>query len=140
MERRRFIRQGLHACAALAAIPALASLEGCASAKGLTATVADGAVRIPASALADKRFVTVNAKGHPDPLLVVKEADGSYRAVVLNCPHKGGPVSEKGGELVCGWHDSRFTLDGKVTEGPSKKDLQTYPVEQEGDQLRIALG
>ena len=47
-------------------------------------------------------------------------------------------MSEKGGELVCGWHDSRHP-DGKGRRKASGKGpAGPVGVEQEGDQLRIA--
>ncbi|MEO8588172.1 MAG: Rieske 2Fe-2S domain-containing protein [Flavobacteriales bacterium] len=105
MDRRNFLRNACQACAALALVPAIASLESCATAKG---AMADGMLTVPLRSLKDATTV-VKAKGLADNLLLVKRADGSYTALVLNCPHKHGPVKEKGEQLVCEWHGAVST-------------------------------
>ena len=140
MDRRRFLRTACQTCAALAVLPAITSLESCATAKGARYTVQDGALRIPVSGLAPGVNI-VRAKGLADKLLIDQRADGTYVALVLNCPHKNGPVNFTDGEgLKCGWHGSTFDRDGKVTKGPSKQDLKSYPATVEGDMLRVNVG
>jgi nitrite reductase/ring-hydroxylating ferredoxin subunit len=139
MDRRRFLRTACQTCAALAVFPAISSLESCATAKGARYTVQDGALRIPVSGLAPGVNI-VRAKGLADKLLIDQRADGTYVALVLNCPHKNGPVNLTDGEgLKCGWHGSTFDRDGKVTKGPSKQDLKRYPASLEGDQLVVMV-
>jgi nitrite reductase/ring-hydroxylating ferredoxin subunit len=137
MDRRRFLRTACQTCAAWAVLPAITSLESCATAKGARYTVQDGALRIPVSGLAPGVNI-VRAKGLADKLLIDQRADGTYVALVLSCPHKNGPVNFTDGEgLKCGWHGSTFDRDGKVTKGPSKQDLKRYPASVEGDQLVV---
>jgi nitrite reductase/ring-hydroxylating ferredoxin subunit len=59
--------------------------------------------------------------------MVVQRPDGTYTALALNCPHKNGPVKNKGGVLTCDWHGSTFDREGQVTKGPSKAGLKRYP-------------
>lgn len=137
MDRRRFLRSACQACGALALIPVVSTLESCASAKGAGYAVADGALRIPVSGLTPGVNI-LRAKGLADKLLINRREDGTYTALVLNCPHKNGPVNFTDGEgLKCGWHGSTFDRDGKVTRGPSKQDLKHYPASVEGDQLVV---
>jgi nitrite reductase/ring-hydroxylating ferredoxin subunit/uncharacterized membrane protein len=54
------------------------------------------------------------------------------------CTHRYGPLSEGAvydHQVECPWHRSCFDVrTGKVTEGPAKVDLKTFPVEiREGD-------
>jgi nitrite reductase/ring-hydroxylating ferredoxin subunit len=135
MDRRNFLLNACQACAALALVPAIASLEGCATAKG---TVADGMLTVPLGSLKGDTTL-VKTKGLADNLLLVKRADGSYTALVLNCPHKHGPVKEEGAQLVCEWHGSRFDLEGKVLNGPAKADLKHYPVEVTGEVVKVMM-
>jgi nitrite reductase/ring-hydroxylating ferredoxin subunit len=140
MDRRHFLRSACQACAALALVPAAATLESCSSSKGLALAVKDGVLEVPVSALDPSGRTTVKAKGVSEKLMVVRRDDGTYTALTLNCPHKNGPVTYKDGEgLKCGWHGSRFDLEGKVQNGPSKQDLKRFPAEVKGDQLRILL-
>ena len=137
MDRRRFLRTACQTCAALAVLPAITSLESCATAKGARYTVQDGALRIPVSGLAPGVNI-VRAKGLADKLLIDQRADGTHVALVLSCSHKNGPVNLTDGEgLKCGWHGSTFDRDGKVAKGPSKQDLKRYPASVEGDQLVV---
>jgi len=120
----------------MALVPTIASLESCASVRG---TLADGALTVPLSALKDNTTV-VKAKGMDNKLLLVKRTEGSYSALVLNCPHKNGPVKEDGEQLVCDRHGSRFDLEGAVLEGPSKAGLKKYPVEVAGEFVKVVMG
>lgn len=140
MDRRNFLRSACQACAALALVPAVASLESCSSSKAITTTAKDGMLEVPMSALDASGRTTVKAKGLPEKLMVLRRDDGTYTTLALNCPHKNGPVDFKDGEgLKCGWHGSRFDLEGKVQNGPAKQDLKRYTTEISGDRLRILL-
>jgi nitrite reductase/ring-hydroxylating ferredoxin subunit len=140
MDRRHFLRSACQACAALAVLPAVSTLESCASAKGARYAVADGALRIPVSGLTPGVNI-VRAKGLADKLLISKREDGTYTALLLNCPHKNGPVNFTDGEgLKCGWHGSTFDLEGQVTKGPSKSGLKRFPAAVEGADLVVRVG
>lgn len=138
MDRRRFLRTSCQACAALTLAPLAATLEGCASTSKLA--VADGVLAMPMDHLRKDGSAIVKADGLANKLMITKHADGSYTAVELICPHKNGPLKEKGGQLVCDWHGSTFELDGKLLKGPSKTGLKSYPVEAEGAMLRVRVG
>ena len=134
MQRRDFLRSACQACAALALVPlAAGSLESCAS--GLAVT--DGLLRVPKSSMGKDGTSVIKAKGAPHPVMVVQRPDGTYTALALNCPHKNGPVKNKGGVLTCDWHGSTFDREGQVTKGPSKAGLKRYPVEAVGEELMV---
>jgi len=46
------------------------------------------------------------------------------RGLSLKCPHAGCDVEEVDGEFVCPCHGSRFSLKGKLLEGPAESDLE----------------
>jgi nitrite reductase/ring-hydroxylating ferredoxin subunit len=138
MDSRTFLRSACQACAALAVVPAVATLESCSASKSLAVT--DGVVSIPLSELNKSGTTMVKAQGLGAKLMVVRRDDGTYTALLLNCPHKNGPVKEKAGVLTCDWHGSTFDQNGKVTKGPSKQDLKSYPATVDGDQLRVNVG
>lgn len=141
MQRRDFLLTGCKACGLLLALPAIGSLEGCASTKTLSLEPAAGSstIDVPLSAFAEKNVVPVHTSKLADELLVVKLPSGEYRALLKKCTHKGGPLSLEGDGLKCGWHDSRFDLEGKPVSGPAKAALKSYPVAVEGDVLKIDL-
>ncbi|MBL7963994.1 MAG: Rieske (2Fe-2S) protein [Flavobacteriales bacterium] len=139
MDRRDFLDRSGQLCAAMLAIPALAGMGGCAAARPATAfTEADGRVQLPGSMLAQGPVV-LRPKGLDDPLWIGRDADGAPVALVLRCPHKGGPVKEQGGVLTCAWHGSTFNAQGAVTKGPSKEGLRRLPARMEGEQVVVDL-
>lgn len=140
MERRDFLLNSCRACLGLMAVPALASLESCSSSKAMSGmSESNGVISLPLADIADKPGVTLHPKSIADPLMVVKNADGSYTALVLKCPHKGGPLSVVGDQLECDWHHSTFDMHGNVTKGPAKSALTSYPVTLNGDKLEIKV-
>src|SRR6188474_106088 len=63
-----------------------------------------------------------------EPVLLVRERDGSVFALRDICPHRGMPLSEgrfDGREIECCYHGWRFTADGHCTAIPSLVDGQT---------------
>jgi nitrite reductase/ring-hydroxylating ferredoxin subunit len=140
MDRRDFLRSACQACAALAAAPVISTLEGCTAPKAARHAVRDGILRIPLGDLAPGLNI-IRARGLPDKLLIDRRPDGTHVVLVLNCPHRNGPVNFNNGEgLKCGWHGSTFDRDGKVTKGPSRSGLKRYPAAVEGGFLRMDVG
>ncbi|MFZ1688671.1 MAG: Rieske (2Fe-2S) protein [Flavobacteriales bacterium] len=142
MDRRKFILDSCRACAALAAIPAIATLEGCGGAKALMLEPPEGSntLDVPTSNFAKSSYVVVKTKKVGDDLLVAKQPDGSYKALVKRCTHKGGPLSVDGSDLKCSWHGSRFSMSGAVVNGPAAAPLKTYPATLEGEVVKVDLG
>jgi nitrite reductase/ring-hydroxylating ferredoxin subunit len=139
MHRREFLLDGCKACAALLALPALTSLEGCASSRSIAFTEEGSLIAIPVSAFADRTTAVLRPKSLMDPVLVVKGSSGNYRAFQMKCTHKGQPVALAGEAIVCDAHGSRFDLEGRVTKGPAKAGLKEYPVTTEDGVLRVDL-
>ena len=44
--------------------------------------------------------------------------------ISLVCTHRGCKVEDKGDKYVCPCHGAEFDLEGRVTKGPAKKDLE----------------
>lgn len=137
MDRRDFIRSAGRTCAALALLPAAATLESCAGGKSLP--MVNNAVLVPKTMLDANGTAVVKAKGVSGKLMVSRRADGSYSALSLSCPHMGGPVSGKDGALKCPWHGSTFDMEGQLTKGPAKTGLKKYTVEEAGEELRVLV-
>lgn len=142
MDRRKFILDSCRACAALAAVPAIASLESCGGAKAVSYEPAAGSrtIDIPLSQFGGAAFTVIKSKAVGDDLIIAKQPDGSYKALVKRCTHKGGPVNVDGTDLKCSWHGSRFSMSGTVVTGPASTPLKTYPARLEGDVVKVDLG
>lgn len=62
---------------------------------------------------------------------IYKDEAGALHALSPYCTHMGCQLSWNGAEKSwdCGCHGSRFTIDGKVIQGPAVKDLETKPID-----------
>jgi 3-phenylpropionate/trans-cinnamate dioxygenase ferredoxin subunit len=71
------------------------------------------------------------------------QVDGKYYALDNVCTHRGGPLAEghvQGMEVECPWHGAHFNLaTGQVTRPPAARDVATYPVRQQGDDIEIEI-
>ncbi len=78
-----------------------------------------------------------------DRRIALCNVDGQFFAIDDLCTHDGGPLGQ--GELQddvieCPRHGARFNVrTGKVLALPAVKALNTYPVEVEGSEIRVAL-
>ena len=70
-----------------------------------------------------------------DKIIVVRTGEATLSACSAVCTHKGCTVDYDAGakQLACPCHGARFDLDGKVVQGPAKRNLKAY-------NARIALG
>lgn len=75
--------------------------------------------------------------------IVVARTEAGYVAFDDRCPHRGGSLA--GGSMMCGtvqcpWHGSQFDVQGgEVRAGPAEQGIATYPVEADGDRIRLVL-
>ncbi len=62
-------------------------------------------------------------------IVVAQTAAGVFTAVSAVCPHRGAAIKydKDTTQFFCPLHNSRFSLDGKVTKGPAKTDLTSLP-------------
>jgi uncharacterized membrane protein/nitrite reductase/ring-hydroxylating ferredoxin subunit len=76
--------------------------------------------------------------------IVLARTEEGYVAFDDRCTHRGGSLA--GGVMICGtvqclWHGSQFDVrSGQVKTGPAKQAIQTYPVKEEGDEIKVVLG
>jgi nitrite reductase/ring-hydroxylating ferredoxin subunit/uncharacterized membrane protein len=78
-----------------------------------------------------------------DKRIVLARTEHGYVAFDDRCPHRGGSLA--GGSMMCGtvqcpWHGSQFDVrTGAVKAGPTDGGIETYGVEQRGDDVMIVL-
>jgi uncharacterized membrane protein/nitrite reductase/ring-hydroxylating ferredoxin subunit len=76
-------------------------------------------------------------------VITIAKVDGQLYAFQEFCTHRYGPLSEgalNGVEIQCPWHRSCFDIrTGKVTQGPAKVDLKTYPVKMIGAKISVGV-
>ena len=65
-----------------------------------------------------------------EPLLLVRDADGTARCLSNVCTHRGNLLVDAPGkprQLVCGYHGRRFTLDGRFASMPEFEQVEGFP-------------
>jgi len=140
ISRKDFLRDSCRGLCALAVATTAASwLAGCAVAKSsvYTASITDKKVAVPLSLFSEQRTQVVEVPGWKYNLLVVKEKDDTFKALLMKCTHQGFKLTADKGGLHCNLHGSSFDLEGRVTNGPAAQPLATFPVLQQKDQLLI---
>jgi toluene monooxygenase system ferredoxin subunit len=79
-----------------------------------------------------------------EPVLLVHLTGGALRAYQGNCPHQqlsldDGEWDPDEGQLVCSGHHWRFDLVEGVGINPAGCRLYAYPVELDGDVVRVGV-
>ena len=95
-----------------------------AAAKGVVRKSGDDlVVKLSENASLDKVGGSVKVN---DELMLIKKSETEFLAIRTICMHKGCDVDLEGNKFICPCHGSEYTLEGKVTQGPSKADLKTF--------------
>src|SRR4030095_1254182 len=74
-----------------------------------------------------------------DEIMLIRKSETEFLAVKTICTHKGCDVDLEGSKFVCPCHGSEYTLEGKVTQGPSKSDLKTYETSYDADKNTVTV-
>ena len=73
------------------------------------------------------------------PGILIRTADGQYRALSAVCTHLGCTVQYKNSDHViwCACHNGRYDLDGRNVSGPPPRPLERYVVHVEGGDVIV---
>lgn len=76
---------------------------------------------------------------HKKPIIVIRISDTEVAAFSSRCPHLGCelPLPDEG-VITCPCHGSTFDESGRVTHGPSKKDLYRFIASVDGNTITIS--
>lgn len=143
MNRKEFIVKSCTACFSATAFSTI--LSSCAATKFANGKLTKDGILMDA-----KEFV-LNEKGKYRlyviirndtllfPICVYRFSDNDYSAIWMQCAHQGAELNVAGDYLQCPAHGSEYDNRGKVTNGPADRDLRTFPVTIENNQLFIDL-
>ena len=94
---------------------------------------------IPIASIPPEGAVPVDFFGRP--ALAYRVGD-EVRATLAICPHVGGPLEWKDGELVCAWHGQRHdAATGRCLRGPAPtQHAMTLPTRVEDGVLHYVWG
>jgi nitrite reductase/ring-hydroxylating ferredoxin subunit len=131
-DRRAFLRDGLMAVAALAAVGVTPDRL---SALGLRRAVGrlDGdLLRYPIPTTDGATIDTANK-------VILVRYQGVIHAFDRECPHRGTAVEWQGdrGRFYCPKHKSTFQPEGTLIQGKAERNLDRYPVRIEGAEIVV---
>ena len=143
MNRKEFIVKSCAACIGATALSTI--LSSCAATKFVNSKLFKDFILMN-----EKEFV-LNEKGKYRlyvvvrndsllfPICVYRFSDNDYSAIWMQCAHQGAELNVAGDYLQCPAHGSEYDNRGKMTNGPADKDLRTFPVTIDNNQLFIDL-
>jgi 3-phenylpropionate/trans-cinnamate dioxygenase ferredoxin component len=86
--------------------------------------------------------ITVHQVG--DVRIALCNVNGRFYAIDDVCTHDGGPLDqgELQGQLVeCPRHGAKFDVtDGRAVVLPAVRPVKTYPVQVDGDEVKVEVG
>ncbi|MGK2862189.1 MAG: ubiquinol-cytochrome c reductase iron-sulfur subunit [Chitinophagaceae bacterium] len=144
MDRRKFIKSSCTACLSVSAVAVI--LSSCkttryASGKLITDGLLVNTEEFKLSGAGDKyrSFIIIRNDSLQYPLCVYRFSDTEYTALWMRCTHQGTELQASGDFLQCPAHGSEFNNKGKITNGPADKDLRSFPVTVNKNELFIDL-
>ncbi|MGH9812469.1 MAG: ubiquinol-cytochrome c reductase iron-sulfur subunit [Candidatus Acidiferrales bacterium] len=74
------------------------------------------------------------------PGLLVRSADGAYRAFSATCTHLDCTVQYRNREtdIWCACHNGVYDLQGRNVSGPPPRPLEAYDVHERGEEIVVA--
>lgn len=80
-------------------------------------------------------------EGVASPVLVIRNPQDANTLIAVNpaCPHAGCSVIWRADQanFVCPCHNSRFAVDGSVTQGPATTPLTVYEARINGEEVFV---
>lgn len=145
MERRKFIKSCCYSAAGIAFTTSL--LQSCGSIYYASSTrekqkvtVAKSEfIQVKKSKQVPRKFVLLAVDGIGFPICLYKTTKNDYTASLLKCTHNGCELNVGGGIYTCPCHGSEFSTTGKVLEGPADRDLKTFKIDTDHENIYIYL-
>lgn len=86
-----------------------------------------------------RNYVVSKVEGINYPIIIYKNLNDSYTALLLRCSHQGAELTVNGDVLTCSAHGSEFGKNGDVIQGPAEKQLTAFKVQTDVQNIYIQL-
>ena len=141
MERRHFIKQSCTVCMGLmAGVSVITLMDACATGKIVKSEAVNNQISVNVSEFKpEQSFVLVRASTLNFDILLHKDSDTSYTALLMQCTHYDNPVFANNKEIFCPSHGSKFDFSGKVLKEPATQNLKTYKTELNNSVITINI-
>lgn len=143
MNRRKFLTDTCGACLAMAGLST--TFSSCNATSYFAGTLGKDGITIDKDAFRAKgktayhSYIIVRNEALQYPIYLYRFGEDNYTALWMRCTHQGTELQASGSYLQCPAHGSEFNNHGRVTNGPADKDLRTFPVIIDNNQLFIDL-
>lgn len=145
MNRKEFLKTCGFACLGAGSLSVI--LQGCAGSKIITAQLVGEYIVVPIAEFelvkknekTMRKYLVVQNSKLKYPVCLYRNSDTDYTALLMQCTHQNNELTAYGDKLHCSAHGSEFDKNGKMTNGPAEKNLRSFPVIVEADQLKISL-
>ena len=126
-ERREFLDVAVTGAAAAVGIAAAYPAPKLLEPAGESSPTDVGAGKVGALARGAPKTVLLGQR----PVLVLRGADGAFRAFLAICPHLSCVVrfASESGLIECACHGGRFSTEGRNIAGPPPRPLEAMRVE-----------
>lgn len=86
-----------------------------------------------------RNYVVSKVEGINYPIIIYKNLNDTYTALLLRCSHQGAELTVNGDVLTCSAHGSEFGKNGDVIQGPAEQQLTTFKVQTDVQNIYIQL-
>ena len=86
-----------------------------------------------------RKYVIAKSDNLDFPIVVYRNSETSYTALLLRCTHQGIELNVNGDLITCSAHGSEFSKDGEVFTGPAEQKLKSFPVTVDEKNIYINL-
>lgn len=146
MNRKDFIKNIGYTCIGGSAIVGL--LHSCASSNYFAKNVLTNNLisikkteflKVEKNKTIQRKYVLVQTTVFDFPVCIYKLNEQNYTALLLKCTHKGCELKPHGDYLSCPCHGSEFSNTGAVQNPPAEKNLKTFHVKTDNDNIYVQL-
>lgn len=139
--RRDFIKQSCSVCFGLVGLGLLSTQAvGCSPLPIYKAQGDRNNITVPLASFTEKNnMVIVRHFDMEFDILLVKQKDETYNAMLMQCTHHPNPLTASSDGLFCAAHGSRYNLNGEVTQEPALTPLKKYKTEINNSSIIIYL-
>lgn len=136
MNRKKFIFLSMKSCAAAAVCGCIA---GCSEENPFTPETLAVDFTLDLSDPSNSYLANDGGSLYRNGVIIGKINNQNYAAVSQTCTHQGTTIQFElsNNRFHCPNHDSNFTLNGEVINGPATRNLQRLNTYLNGNMLRI---
>ncbi len=111
----------------MAGVSIITLMDACATGKIVKVEAVNNQLSVNVSDFKpEQSFVLVRASSLNYDILLHKDSDTAYTALLMQCTHYDNPVFANNKEIFCPSHGSKFDFSGKVLKEPATQNLKQY--------------